>query len=482
MGDLTNNAGYTKNTGTITGITMNGTSKGTSGVVDLGTVITAHQDISGKANASDVYSKTQTDTLLAGKQNTLTFDNAPTAGHTTQVMSSDAIKTALDAKANAADVPTITEMTDAIDDALGEAEVTVVPANSVGIITSLGSDSNEDALSASMGKKLKIAILQIYSSLGVYAFPNGKPNLDFDDIITYSVAKTIGTGLSASGVPTEVLSNQRLEVTIAITDNLYIIDDDSVVVTMGGSPVAGAWNASTQKVTIAAVTGNVVINVPSMTYVDVDGGNNQLAFMLDCKNRGGQDGHWIDLIGNIDFALTDATEANTGVVFNGTTSKGISAGSLNISWENATVEIVGRRENYTVDNPVLSNDVNGYVAASLRRPLGSGRKPAVFSTGSNGITSPTNMAFDVGDVLDFHISANKMRHALNGVSSDTWDSGIYDYVTGVSTSLAIGYRNIAGAETFLNGNIKAIRVYSSRLSADEMLQNYKIDKKRFNLE
>ena len=42
--------GYTKNTGTITGIKMNGSSKGTSGVVDLGTVITSHQDISGKQN------------------------------------------------------------------------------------------------------------------------------------------------------------------------------------------------------------------------------------------------------------------------------------------------------------------------------------------------------------------------------------------------------------------------------------------------
>ena len=53
LGDLTNNAGYTKNTGTITGITMNGVSKGTSGVIDLGTVITAHQDISGKVGYSD---------------------------------------------------------------------------------------------------------------------------------------------------------------------------------------------------------------------------------------------------------------------------------------------------------------------------------------------------------------------------------------------------------------------------------------------
>ena len=41
-------------TGTITGITMNGVSKGTSGVVDLGTVITQHQDISGKLDTSKV--------------------------------------------------------------------------------------------------------------------------------------------------------------------------------------------------------------------------------------------------------------------------------------------------------------------------------------------------------------------------------------------------------------------------------------------
>ena len=47
---FTNDAGYTTNVGTITGITMNGASKGTSGVVDLGTVLTSHQDISGKAN------------------------------------------------------------------------------------------------------------------------------------------------------------------------------------------------------------------------------------------------------------------------------------------------------------------------------------------------------------------------------------------------------------------------------------------------
>ena len=47
-------ADATSNPGTITGITMNGASKGTSGIVDLGTVLTEHQDISGKANTVDV--------------------------------------------------------------------------------------------------------------------------------------------------------------------------------------------------------------------------------------------------------------------------------------------------------------------------------------------------------------------------------------------------------------------------------------------
>lgn len=50
--------GYTKNTGTITGIKMNGASKGTSGVVDLGTVITAHQDISGKQDKTTAVTHT----------------------------------------------------------------------------------------------------------------------------------------------------------------------------------------------------------------------------------------------------------------------------------------------------------------------------------------------------------------------------------------------------------------------------------------
>ena len=49
--DITNWNSKTSNVGTITGINMNGASKGTSGVVDLGTVLTSHQSLSSYANA-----------------------------------------------------------------------------------------------------------------------------------------------------------------------------------------------------------------------------------------------------------------------------------------------------------------------------------------------------------------------------------------------------------------------------------------------
>lgn len=51
LDDAIENKGYTRNTGTVTGVKMNSgsaVSPDANGVVDLGTVITAHQDISGK--------------------------------------------------------------------------------------------------------------------------------------------------------------------------------------------------------------------------------------------------------------------------------------------------------------------------------------------------------------------------------------------------------------------------------------------------
>ena len=54
VSSFTNDAGYTTNTGTITSIKMNGNTISSSGEANLGTVITSHQDISGKLDTNKV--------------------------------------------------------------------------------------------------------------------------------------------------------------------------------------------------------------------------------------------------------------------------------------------------------------------------------------------------------------------------------------------------------------------------------------------
>ena len=90
---FTNDAGYTTNTGTITGITMNGASKGTSGVVDLGTVIT---DISSKQDVIDSSHKLDAD-LVDDTTSTNKFvtasDKSTWSGKQDELVSGTNIKT-----------------------------------------------------------------------------------------------------------------------------------------------------------------------------------------------------------------------------------------------------------------------------------------------------------------------------------------------------------------------------------------------------
>lgn len=76
-------------TGTITGITMNGVSKGTSGVVDLGTVITSHQDLSNyelkpvietPTGATVTITPTDNTIYKCGELTSLTIANPPATG------------------------------------------------------------------------------------------------------------------------------------------------------------------------------------------------------------------------------------------------------------------------------------------------------------------------------------------------------------------------------------------------------------------
>lgn len=96
------NWGFTKNTGTITGVTMNGVSKGTSGVVDLGTVITSHQDLSNYELKPTTVSSSETTASITPQNNTiyqfgeltsLTITNPPATGAYSIIFTSGATAT-----------------------------------------------------------------------------------------------------------------------------------------------------------------------------------------------------------------------------------------------------------------------------------------------------------------------------------------------------------------------------------------------------
>lgn len=80
--------GATANDGTITGVKMNGNVVGSSGVVDLGTVLQAHQDISGKADKSATVSDISYNGT--GKKLTKTIN-----GSTTDVVTVATLKAAM---------------------------------------------------------------------------------------------------------------------------------------------------------------------------------------------------------------------------------------------------------------------------------------------------------------------------------------------------------------------------------------------------
>lgn len=326
-----------------------------------------------------------------------------------------------------------------------------------------------------MGKKLKNAILILMGSLGNYAFPGGKPDLDFDgdSTISYSVTYPSDTRVTHGSAPATVNLGDSLEVQLGTNDNLYVIDDANVVVSMGGSPVAGAYNPTTGKVTIGTVTGNVVIVATAMTYV-----SSNLVFQLDCKNRGGQAGHWIDLVGNIDFALgSGVTESDTGVVFDGTQNAyGIASGSLNqLASAGATIEVVATTDRLPA--PLLINPLREGISA---RVYSDGNNSFfLFMMGSSG--TPSTGSFDYSG-SDADVSANKERALIRGA---VYGGTISNTTTGdsINHQFAVGARLRTNGETneYLLGEIMAIRVYSSSLSESDQKKNYAIDKKRFNL-
>ena len=229
--DSTNPNGYTSNTGTITGITMNGSSKGTSGVVDLGTVIT---DVSGKADKSATVSTVTYDTT--NKKITKTIN-----GTTTDVVTASTLKTdmALNNVGNFKAVSTVasqgltdTEKSNArANIGAGTSSLTLGTSST----TALKGDTKYAGASTAGGAATSAAKLTNTSKIGdtdkpVYFTANGVPT---------AINYTIKTSVPSGAVFTDANVTQTNTTTDANYEILFSGTADSNTLTEGAGKNSG---------------------------------------------------------------------------------------------------------------------------------------------------------------------------------------------------------------------------------------------------
>ena len=200
---------------------------------------------------------------------------------------------------------------------------------------------------------------------------------------------------------------------------------------------------------------------------------------------------YIDLVGGKDFVLTDVTEADSGLVFNGTTSKGVASGGLDVAYDSSTIEVIATIENIpTTTTPriaILGNSLDGCVAAGCRYPGQQAGSIMTCATTGTNISHPQNR-YNAGfyfNNTNVAIANTKDNVVIDGLLQtsprDQGAQSVNDFLLGLSSVLAVGYQNVSGTENYLKGTIKCIRVYNTKLTPAQMIANYEIDKKRFNL-
>ena len=363
-----------------------------------------------------------------------------------------------------------------------------VDLGEVALVNNLTEGGEESALSAEMGKTLREAITTVLGNLGEYAFPNGKPTIDW-------TGGTAGIFLTLSDV-TSSNTDTSIDVGDAYTttltgahssNNLYVMD---VVIKMNGVDITStAYNANTGVVSIAEVTGSIEITASEFTYVS-DG----LVLHLDGKNRGGTSGHWVSLVDYngtpIDFTLTNCDETHDSYVAgNGTTSKGIgSVDTLDISpttgtiealydgaqWNNDTLAILHNRGSSTVNHIGLTSWHSAEYGENNLLTIAMGTK--LDDSSKVGAKYPKTTIIGGGLVSCLYNSflINDTEPVAGSYVGSTQSAD--------STSmLSIFYRKTSANERYFKLNLYSIRVYNRHLTDAERAQNKRVDQKRFNI-
>lgn len=261
-----------------------------------------------------------------------------------------------------------------------------------------------------------------------------------------------------------------LPATFSTNDNSLVSLSDNGA---GTATITAAANGIGGIATISATFWGVTVTKTISVYVMAG-----LAFHLDGADATAS--AWKDRKANIEFALTNCTPQNGGVLFNGSTSKGVNTkDNPSLGLTSPTIEFVVQ----PLQTPTASKYIlfGRTASTSVKIPQCyyylSGDKMKAF-TNSGQATQATPFATKAAAAKTFVQSISMSGNVADG-SDLTYDSST-NTATSDHSAWALGHNDISADYTFY-GYIFNIRIYKNSLTAAQMKHNQGIDALRYGI-
>jgi len=192
-----------------------------------------------------------------------------------------------------------------------------------------------------------------------------------------------------------------------------------------------------------------------------------LVFHLDCADCDLTQNTWIDKKGGVSFVMSNISkDSRGGIIFNGTSSKGIASQSVPYAATISTIEVAVRKNGQTTAF-ILDPGSWGAIAYSFYR-----NDNAVCSIQSNFNILIVPLNGFIANSVHFYQSTSIINGNAGTIKTEK------SFWSVANTFATIGMRS--NNSLYFDGTIYQIRIYNRKLTTDEMIYNQQIDMRKYN--
>lgn len=203
---------------------------------------------------------------------------------------------------------------------------------------------------------------------------------------------------------------------------------------------------------------------------------NGLVFFLDAL-RGFNGNTWTDIVGGKAFSMTDCAASGNGVVFNGTSSKGVYDGTITTDCANETIETAVQCD-FTKTQDILCQPLTGNSLGISLRAVKINPNEIAMATQLNA-TQKSYYRYEQSASKERTIGARDGLCVVDKTKLISMSSSTPSTV--VTTTIGARSRTAGGFSSYFVGTIYAIRIYNRKLTEAEMKQNQQADIDRYGI-